>query len=235
MIIPVLAQVNWVREGLRRGLEFAPLWEPVVHSTAAAAVAALVTAGLALGPAWGAGHRRGVWRTIGEQVAYLPSAVPGVLVAFGLLLSGLALTRGLGHAEWYAPLLGSGVLLVAGWSLRFLAEAFGPLRASALQIDPRLWSAARVLGGHPRRYLRGVVAPALAPGAGAAVLVAFVAVLKELPVTLVLGSATGLRPLPYRIWDRYSEALWHDAGLAGLVLVAVALVAVWLTLKEPSN
>jgi len=234
LIIPVASQLSWVLDGLHRGLAFAPLVEPVVHSTLAAAVAAVVTAALALGPAWGAGQQRGPWHTASEQVAYLPSAVPGVLVAFGLLLAGLALTRGLGHAEWYAPLLGSGVLLVTGWSLRFVAEAFGPLRASALQVDPRLWQAARVLGGQRGRYLSSVVAPALAPGAGAAALVAFVAVLKELPVTLVLGSATGLRPLPYRIWDRYSEALWHDAGLAGLVLVAVALGAVWSTLKEPS-
>lgn len=231
LVIPVVAQLAWVLDGVRRGLSFAPLWEPVLHSTLVAAGAAVVTALLALIPAWGAGPRAGRWRTFAEQVAYLPSAVPGVLVAFGLLLAGLACTRGLGRPDLYAPLLGSGVLLTLGYALRFLAEAFGPLRAAALRIDPRLWSAARVLGAPRARFVGSVVVPGLAPGMGAALLVAFVAVLKELPVTLVLGSATGLRPLPYRVWDRYSEAMWHDAGLAGLLLMTVALAALWLTLR----
>jgi len=232
LVLPVGAQLAWVWDGIQRNLTFAPILEPVLHSVGVASVAAVLTVLLALAPAWGAGHERSVWRTAGEQLAYLPSAVPGVLVAFGLLLAGLGLTRGLGHPEHYAPLLASGVLLMAGLALRFVAEAFGPVRAAALRVDPRLWDAARMLGAPRGRYLRSVVLPGLSPGVASAAVVVFVAVVKELPVTLVLGSATGLRPLPYRVWDRYSEALWHDAGLAGLLLVAVALVGMVLVSRR---
>lgn len=232
LLLPVGAQLAWVGDGLRRGLDFAPLAEPVLHSVGVAAAAAVLTVSLALGPAYGAGHGPSRWRRLGEHLAWLPSAVPGVLVAFGLLLAGIGLTRGLGRPALYGPLLGSGLLLAVGYALRFLAEAFGPLRAAVLQLDPRLWQSARVLGAPRARYLRRVVLPAVGPGVATSALIVFIAVLKELPITLVLGSATGLRPLPYRVWDRYSEALWHDAGLAGLVLVAVALVGTVLASRH---
>ena len=40
---------------------------------------------------------------------------------------------------------------------------------------------------------------------------------QRLPVTLLLGVATGLKTLSFRVWDRYAESLWRDAGLAGLI------------------
>lgn len=235
LVVPLSTQLGWVLDGVRRGLDFAPIAEPVLHSALVASLAAGLTVALALAPAWGAGHAPSRWRGLGEQVAYLPSAVPGVLVAFGLLLAGLGVTRGLGRPGLYAPLLASGVLLGLGYALRFLAEAFGPVRAAALQVDPRTWEVARVLGAPRHRYLTAVVVPGVSPGIATAAVVVFVAVLKELPVTLVLGSATGLRPLPYRVWDRYSEAMWHDAGLAGLLLVAVALGSLLLAARRRSG
>ena len=65
----------------------------------------------------------------------------------------------------------------------------------------------------------------------ASALLLFLAVLKELPVTLLLGGAVGLNTLAFRVWDRYTEALWLDAGIAGLVLLAVSLVVVSATLR----
>ena len=63
-------------------------------------------------------------------------------------------------------------------------------------------------------------------------LIVFLAILKELPITLLLGGATGAKPLAFRIWDRYSEALWHDAGLSGLILLLLALSISFVILKE---
>ena len=71
----------------------------------------------------------------------------------------------------------------------------------------------------------------MAPGAAAAFSIGFLAILKELPITLMLGGATGMSTLAFRVWDRYSESLWHDAGLAGLLLVALALGVLTLTLR----
>ena len=56
------------------------------------------------------------------------------------------------------------------------------------------------------------------------------AIVKELPVTLLLGGPVGVRPLSFRIYDRYTEALYHDAGLAGLAVVVFGVCGFALTL-----
>ncbi|MDP6934787.1 MAG: ABC transporter permease subunit, partial [Myxococcota bacterium] len=100
-----------------------------------------------------------------------------------------------------------------------------------LLLDQRQVESARVLGATRWKILRRVTLPNLAPSIAVAFLIGFNAIVKELPVTLLLGGATGLRTLSFRIWDRYSESLWHDAGLAGLLLVALAMGPVLLTLS----
>jgi ABC-type Fe3+ transport system permease subunit len=75
----------------------------------------------------------------------------------------------------------------------------------------------------------------VAPGLAAGALLATLAILKELPVTLLLGGAMGVQTLAFRVWDRYREALWHDAGLSGLLLLGLALTLVALTLRWRRN
>ena len=50
-------------------------------------------------------------------------------------------------------------------------------------------------------------------------------------VTLMLGGSTGMKSFAFRIWDSYEEALWHDAGLSSLLLVALTLTMTILTLR----
>jgi iron(III) transport system permease protein len=128
-------------------------------------------------------------------------------------------------------LLTSGLLLGMGYAARFVAEVFAPLKTTMLQVDPRVMESARMLGATPAKVTRQVVLPAIAPGIAVATLLGFLAVAKELPVTLLLGGATGLSTLSFRIWDRYAESLWHDAGLAALTLCLVALAGVIGTLR----
>ena len=170
-----------------------------------------------------------------EPLVLFTSALPGVLLALGLMQAARAFSRSLGGGELYRGLWSSGMLRFLGYATRFVAEVFAPLRTSLLALDERQLESARVLGASPSRRLRRVVAPALAPGVAVGFLLGFVAILKELPVTLLLGGATGMQTLAFRTWDRYNEALWHDAGAAGLVLVACAMLVAAATLRWRHN
>lgn len=229
VVLPVATLVAWVLDGLRRQLPFAPLWLPVAHTLAAAAVGSAVTGAAAALPAAVVGVRR---RTgLLDPATYLTSALPGVLLAFGWILAGLTLARALPGRGLYGALLSSGVLLLAGYATRFVAEAYTPIKASLWRLDLRLIESHRALRAPPTRLLRAVVLPQIGPGLGVGLLIAFLAILKELPVTLLLGGATGLSTLAFRVWDRSEEALWHDAGAAGLVLVGLALGGVIVSLR----
>ena len=227
--IPIATMLGWVTEGIRRDLLFASPWQSLVETLVLAFAGALLTLTLAIAPA--ALTRSGRSGAVAEQGVYLTSALPGVLVAFGLMLVALTMSRAVGGGGLYATLLSSGSLLLLGYALRFVAEVFGPLRSAFLGLDPRQREGARVLGAGWGRWASRIALPAIAPGLAAATVVGFVAVLKELPVTLLLGGATGMTPLAFRVWDRYSEALHHDAGLAGLLLIGLTLAGVGLTLR----
>lgn len=220
--LPVLTLIAWVADGLARGLPFASLLEPVTITLKIATVGAAGILALAWAPAWlsARGTSRPLARLV-DVAVLLSHALPGVLAAFGVLRLALALVDGAS----YRALGESGALLLLGYAARFLPEAHGALRTAALAIDPRQDETARVLGASRGRRLVRVALPAMAPGAAAAFVVVVASIVKELPITLLLGPAAGARTLAFRVYDRLEEALLHDAGGAGLLLVLVCLAA----------
>lgn len=231
VVVPLATLCVWVAEGAARGLPFAGLAEPLGHSIGVALAGAASTTLLAVCPAWVA-VRAGRWTSWAtEQAVYLTGALPGILLAFGLLLAALHGAEAAAGPRAYHALLGSGALLLVGYATRFLAEAFASLRAGAALVDPRLEESARVLGAGPWRRASRVVAPQLAPAGAAAFALTAVAIVKELPVSLLLGGPAGLRPLSFRMVDRYQEALLHDAGAAGLLIAGLGFAAFALTLR----
>ena len=227
LVLPVTVMAGWVTEGIATHQQFADPLGPLVDTGLLALGGAVFTLALAWLPAWTSGRGR-AWM---EPLVLFTSALPGVLLALGLILAALAVSRAWGGGGVYSVLLSSGGLLFLGYATRFVAEVFAPLRASILALEYRQMESALVLGASSTTRLRRVVAPALAPGVAVAFLLGFVAILKELPVTLLLGGATGRKTLAFRTWDRYNEALWHDAGVAGLLLVACALLVTAGTLR----
>ena len=157
-----------------------------------------------------------------------------MLLAFGLLLFALTSARtgyfGESRAV-YGWLSGSGILLLCGYATRFLAEAFSGVKTAILQLDPRQVETARTLGAGRLRCAWDIVLPQVAPGTCVAAVLVVLAIMKELPVTLLLGGGMGLRTLSFRMYDRYQDAFYADAGLAGLLLVGLAGAALAISLR----
>ena len=232
VLLPVLTMLDWIHSGMARGDVLSIPWIPIRDTVLLSAAAAVIVGLLALAPAWIAARDRRRIAVPVEQATLLTSALPGVLLALGLVLTALLLSRASSDGRaLYAALTGSGVLLMTGYTVRFLAEGFAALKTAILQLDPRQEESARALGASRLRWLGTIALPSIAPGVAASALLLFLAVLKELPVTLLLGGAVGLNTLAFRVWDRYTEALWLDAGVAGLVLLTVSLAVVGATLR----
>jgi len=236
VVLPVGTLLIWVWDGMSRSLEFVSPWGAITDTTIVALGGMLFTVGLASLPAYAVAEeeRKGQGKSWVEDGVYLTSALPGVLLALGLIVAAVRFTRPFG-VEVYGVVLASGALLMVGYATRFVAEVFAPLRVAFGAIDQRQVESARVLGAGAWKRFRTVLLPSIAPGVVVACLIGFNAIVKELPVTLLLGGATGLKTLSFRVWDRYNEALWHDAGLAGLWLVALALISAVLTIRWRKN
>jgi iron(III) transport system permease protein len=236
VVIPVSTLLVWVADGWSRSLSFVNPWGAAVDTVMVAAMGTALTLVLAWLPAWVVANDQRKGRRTGamEDGVYLTSALPGVLLALGLILAALRFTLPFGDRA-YGVVLGSGALLMMGYATRFVAEVFAPLRVSFGALDPRQLESAAVLGAGSFKRFRTVLLPSVAPGVMVACLIGFNAIVKELPVTLLLGGATGVKTLSFRVWDRYNESLWHDAGVAGLCLVTLALISAALTVRWRQN
>ncbi|PCE28511.1 ABC transporter permease, partial [Burkholderia ubonensis] len=176
-----------------------------------------------------AGTPIGVARFGSARIASLGYAVPGTVLAIGLLLPLAAADRAIGAAFGRDGLIlmGSAAALVIAYTVRFLAISAGSIEAGLARIPPSLEQAARSLGETAGGTLRRVHLPLLRPALTTSALLVFVDAMKELPATLLL------RPLNFdtlATW-LYAEAArgtYEEGAVAALAIVLAGLVPVIL-------
>jgi iron(III) transport system permease protein len=213
--VPVLSAIHWSLRGGFAGQLLAPL----LNTLGLAVLGGLLTVVLAgcLADAAARG-RRGLQRA-SDYLAFGVSALPGVLVAYGFLQLGFRLS-----ADAYRAFEAAGVVLLLALALRFLAQAYAPLRAGLLAENREALEAAELLGQPRWRRIWRVRLPGLAPSLAAGFLLSFVAIIKELPITLMLLPA-GKSTLATVILDAHEDAHLADLGAAALALLGCVLAA----------
>ena len=157
-----------------------------------------------------------------ERCAYIGHALPGIVVALALVFFGAR------YAPYFYQTL---FMLVLAYIILFLPLAVGSLRASLLQISPRIEEAARTLGRTSKQTLTSVTLPLLRPGLFTGMALVFLTCMKELPATLILGP-TGFHTLATRIWGATEEAFFARAAAPALILVLVSAISIWIILKH---
>ncbi|MBP6819528.1 MAG: iron ABC transporter permease [Ferrovibrio sp.] len=169
------------------------------------------------------------------QFATMGYAVPGSVIAIGILLPLASLDHTLntwmqrlfGHAP---GLLLSGTLLALlyAYVVRFMAVTHNTMDGGLHRIRPSLDQAARVLGESPFGVVRRVHAPLLRGSLFTAALLAFVDVLKELPATLIVRPFD-FDTLAVRVYQLSSDERLSEASTGALIIVAAGLLPVlWL-------
>jgi iron(III) transport system permease protein len=163
------------------------------------------------------------------RIATLGYAVPGTVLAVGVVtaLGGIdAAWRALtGHDGLW--LQGTVVALLFGYVARFLAVANVPVQGGFARIRPSLEEAARSLGLQTRELVTRLHLPLLGAGLGTALLLVFVDVMKEMPITL-MTRPFGWDTLAVRVFEMTAEGDWQRAALPALMIVAAGLLPVAL-------
>ncbi|HJS37725.1 MAG TPA: iron ABC transporter permease, partial [Burkholderiales bacterium] len=195
-----------------------------------AGLAALAGVLIATAMAYASRLSRAPLVSFANRAAALGYAIPGAVIAVGILVP-------LGRLDnWIAGglesafgikagllLTGSIVALIYAYLVRFLAVALQTMESGLARVTPRMDDAARSLGATPAQALARVHAPLLAPSLATAALLVFVDVMKELPATFAL------RPFDF---DTLAVEAYHlaaderlaEAAVPSLVIVAVGLV-----------
>jgi iron(III) transport system permease protein len=202
-------------------VDVARLGEALAATAWVAGVAALaiVAAGFCLALAARSGGRSGA---LLHDVAGLGYAVPGVVLAVGLMFVLVAAERALGAGGLAGALSSSALAVWLGLLARFLRVGAGAAGSGLDALRPALGEAARALGAGPARRAWSLHLPLLRPALAGGLLLAFVECAKELPVTLMLRPF-GLDTLAVRIYNATSEGLWQQAAAPSLLLCALGV------------
>jgi len=197
-----------------------------------AAVATLVTLGLGFGVVLAHRLVRDKFATFCVFFAGLGYAVPGTVLALGLLSPLVAVdeainavTRTLAGVPVGLVLAGSSAALVIAYAVRFLAIATGFAQAGLARISTELDDAARTIGTRAGRLIWSIQLPLMRPALWGAALLVFVDCLKELPATLLLRPLN-VETLSTYIYQFATRGDFEEGALAALIIVLVGIVPV---------
>ncbi|WP_153109405.1 ABC transporter permease [Propionivibrio limicola] len=197
------------------------------NSFVLAGLTAVVAVGLALLLAYGGRLSKGIFAAALNRLVSLGYAVPGSVIAVGVLIPVTRLDHVLA-AQWQSwfghnpglLLTGGIAALVYAYLVRFLAVALQAVSASLAKVTPSMDEAARSLGASQGETLRRVHLPIVRGGLLTSALLVFVDVMKELPATLVM------RPFNFDTLATQAYTLASDERLAEASTAALAIVVV---------
>ena len=236
-VLPVVALVS-MGMGSEQNLLSRRYIRFIFNSLTLAGTAAVVTLLAAIVVGFYQRLRPGPSSGLAGYVARLGYAVPGGVIAVGLMVPFAAFDNA--FDAWMRAtfdistgLLVSGSiwLLVGAYMVRFLAAALGAYEGGQSMVHENMDAAARSLGHGPTRTLMKVHLPILTPSLLTALLIVFVDVMKELPATLIM------RPFNYdtlavQAFRLASDERLEGAAVPSLVIMAVGLLPVILICRQ---
>jgi iron(III) transport system permease protein len=227
-VLPAIALARWAIDVAPVDLD-ARYVTYVLRTLALAGMAALACLVLAIALGYATRLSAGRVPQAAARLATLGYAVPGTVLAVGVV-SALGVADRLyraaagGEGLW---LEGTVFALLFGYVARFLAVAYGPVQGGFARIRPSLEEAARSLGLATRELVARLHLPLLGAGIGTALLLVFVDVMKEMPITL-MTRPFGWDTLAVRVFEMTAEGEWQRAALPALAIVGAGLLPVAL-------
>ena len=204
------------------------------HSLLLSSIVAVVSVALGLLLAYGVRLSGTRLMKAASRIASIGYAVPGSVLAVGILLPLSSVDHGLNFLSkslWGSPvgLLLSGTMfaLVYGYTTRFMALSHGSVESGLARITPNMEGAARSLGATRGQTLRRIHLPLLRGSLLTAALIVFVDSMKELPMTMLLRPFN-FDTLATHAHQYASDELFEEAALGSLAIVVAGILPVIL-------
>ena len=214
--VPLGSLVYWMLQGSSSTLPSTSILAAAGNTAAYSAAAAAIATAVAVPVCTLALRHRNRVTLLLERLAYLPMALPGLVVALGLVAFSV---------RYAFALYQSSLELIAAYAILFLPLAVVGVRAAMAQAPPRIEEVARSLGAGPAETFRRVTLPLIAPGLAAAFALVFISSATELTATLLLRP-TGANTLATQFWTYTTNFAYGAAApYAGLMVLISALPA----------
>jgi iron(III) transport system permease protein len=210
-----LSMVNY-----QRIVEFPVYVASIRNSVVVAAVGAVLVSLLATIAVVVARRSTFRYRRLIEYLALAPQAMPGLIIGIGFFWAFAYAPFGLGGL-----VQGTLAAIIIAFGLRALPSAFGSISPAVMQIGEEIDNAARVSGADWIRTFTHILSRLLTPAFGAALVLTFVAMLKEYSPAIFLGSAKT------NIIGTTMLELWvqgNSGSVAALATIQIVITAVFV-------
>ncbi len=168
------------------------------------------------------------------KFATMGYAIPGAVIAIGVLVpflfldkSTIAMVTAFGWENPGLILTGTVLGLIFAFTVRFLAVAFNPVESGFEKISQTVDEAASILQASHWKRLSQINMPLLRGALGTALLLVFVDILKELPLTLILRPFN-FHTLATRSFELASDEQMAAASIPSLVIILAGIIPVYI-------
>lgn len=153
-------------------------------------------------------------RAVVEFIASITVAIPGLALGIGMLWA---------YIKFPSTIYGSIWILLIAYVARFGSQGLRIMDAGLSPISGDLDDAARSLGARTPRRLRTVLLPLVMRSVGSGLVVVFILVINELPVTIFLYSPRS-QTLSVRLFNSLAMSGASQAAVYGVILVGLTLI-----------
>jgi iron(III) transport system permease protein len=164
------------------------------------------------------------WRIVFDALAFLPHAVPSIILAIAAVFVALFLVRNI------LPLYGTLSILILVYTVSRISFATRIINNSLAQIHPELEEAAFAGGLRVLQVMRKILLPLLKPALVYAWLWMALLCYRELTMASVLVTNQNNITLPMIVWGLWLGGSLNQAAAANLVILGFMLPAVLLYL-----
>ncbi|MBS9774110.1 MAG: iron ABC transporter permease [Tenacibaculum sp.] len=167
-----------------------------------------------------------------EKVTILGYAIPGAVIAIGVLIPTLFFDK------WLVSFLNSNfninigfvingtiLALLYAYIVRFLAVAYNPIEATSLRVGKSVSEASKLLGkGNFKTFIK-IEFPLIKSAILSGFILVFVDVMKELPLTLIL-KPYNINTLAVKAYEYASDELIAESSLPSLFIILTGIIPI---------
>lgn len=177
------------------------------------------------------------WSRVGfvknfAKIGILGYAIPGAVIAIGIMIPTLAFDKWLINVLDKVLNLDTGLLingtlaaLLYAYCVRFLAVAYNPIESTSIKVHHNIPDSSKILGvGNLKTFFK-IEFPLIKTGIFSALILVFIDVLKELPLTLIL-KPYHLNTLAVKAFEYASDEMVMEAALPSLFIILTATLPV---------
>lgn len=228
-LIPVIMLIYWSSLTFVDVVDFR-FTELMLNSFLLAAIASVVVTAVALFIAFTVRSFSSRFVRFLARVSTLGYAIPGAVVAIGILIPFLWIDSKL--ILYSSPgvriaLTGTWFALIFAYLVRFMAVGYNSIESGMERISPSLDEASRSLGMSNMKTLGKINMPLLRGALISSSLLVFIDVLKELPLTLILRPFN-FDTLAIRAFEFASDERVAEAAPAAMIIIIIGLIPVFL-------